>query len=399
MLDQPFYDDVHRWTFATKNSLSRVAGPIDSELLNYRRLIRGAHRFVIDDSMLSHLVHLSNTPEQHQFNYWSILARLPYDVMWVEWDQLERLRLSDALGKLSFPVIPEEVSQSHGLLLVRDLESTAKWAAYAFAKDSTGELFVNPLVMVFDPDGVWNNPLSDEGAVYELSDMAGMGVRAVSAMGQPPLHEALNFGHGLEFVALGYLGKDRVGHDAPNWAVNKIGVIEEPIWRKFRLQRQKRGVPHQVLVEPYVEQAHETRGLIRTVIALLALLNNVPKIINDVPAKQGYRSVKHNRVSYLDHHTVSLTLPKTRQLEYIQQRLRLGYGRYRRHDVRGFYRRVTNDRLGIRCHHIPTPESTSEHIICGRCGSQIRWVNEFQRGDASLGHVQKTYKLKAPHAD
>jgi hypothetical protein len=388
MLAEPFYDDVHQWTFRSKNSMTGIAGNVDHHLRQYRNLLRRSHRFVLDDSMLRHLVHLSNTPNLSQFNYWSLLARLPYDSLWVEWDQWVRLELAEELNKLGTKFDPTEVSQANGMLMVRDHTTPSTWCMYMFAKDSDHGVFINPLVLAYNPDG--HDVITDE-------DRAPV---TWGAMGKPALSEEFNLQPGLEYISLGYMADSGRQYSAPQWSLGKMGAVSEPIWRQWRHQflLTKGNNPKTLkwVNEPYLEQFTENRGIMRTMIAFLAMLNNVPHYTHPV-LRKGHRSVGMNRVPFLGHSHVTLKLPKRRQLEYIQMRMRQGYARHQRfHDVRGHYRRTVYDRSNIRCHHIPSVDSTSDNIRCGRCGHSIRWVETYLKGDINLGRVDRlSYTVKA----
>jgi hypothetical protein len=397
MLATPFYDDVHQWTFRSRNAMSRTAGNVDHHLRYYRNLIRKARRFVLDDSMVSHMVHLSNTPNLDQFNYWSLLARLPFDNMWVEWDQWERLKIAAQLNKLKDPFDPSEVAQANGMLLTRDPATPSTWLMYMFCKDSSKDVFINPLVFAYNPDG------------HEIIAEDQLAPTPWGVLGQRPLSEEINLGRGAEYSSLGYMTS--VGSNefsAPQWSFGKVGAVVEPIWRQWRQQGLSQSYQPALegnqsartflkhANEPFMEQLVENRGILRTMIAFLAMLNNVPHYTHPV-LRKGYRSVGMNRVPFLGHSNVILRLPKRRQLEYIQQRMRQGYARHQRfHDVRGHYRRTVYDRSNIRCHHIPSADSTSDNIRCGRCGHSIRWVETYLKGDINLGRVDRlSYTVKA----
>jgi len=62
--------------------------------------------------------------------------------------------------------------------------------------------------------------------------------------------------------------------------------------------------------------------------------------------------------------------------------------RRRAHQVRGHWRRDWRKPLLAGCEHV-----WNEEIFCTLCGGHKLWIDEHQRGDASLGFVMHDYEV------
>jgi hypothetical protein len=153
-------DDVHAMTFMRK--FPRVAKPIEpvglSVLRSHRMKLRSAERFVIDDDVTRLVCRLSH--EQRELESYAVLSRLPFDVMWIEYDHHVKVAEIHKLGvlsehrqgeKLDYKEIPGRV----GFLMYRDGgDTTTRWICHSFSWIDEYQLVVPGLVaVVFDPDG------------------------------------------------------------------------------------------------------------------------------------------------------------------------------------------------------------------------------------------------------
>lgn len=130
----------------------------------------------------------------------------------------------------------------------------------------------------------------------------------------------------------------------------------------------------------------ETSGQWRLIIALLALIN-----AQDFVERSSYRYgrnhiVRATVVPYLEHITVKLKLPR----HIVQDRLVRQYVEYiprRRHEVMGHWKQ-SRKRGDPNCDHAYI-DVTPSRQRCALCAHSRWWVNEHERGDASIGYVTK----------
>src|SRR3954462_7817669 len=98
MLKDLFADDVHRATYTHKVFKEEACAVV---LRQYRAALRAAQRIVLDDDAVRLACQLAS--DRGKMDLWSVLARLPYDKLWIEFDLAVKLREWERLGSLAKP--------------------------------------------------------------------------------------------------------------------------------------------------------------------------------------------------------------------------------------------------------------------------------------------------------
>ena len=124
-----------------------------------------------------------------------------------------------------------------------------------------------------------------------------------------------------------------------------------------------------------------------TLWGLLATLNDLPVTIENVIPSRGYVA-RGSYKKFLEHSTVSLTVPETKWRTLAARTAALT--RRRAHQVRGFWRADWRRPLSASCEH-----EFDDAMVCRRCGGHKIWIHEHQRGNASLGFVVHDYEVRA----
>jgi hypothetical protein len=123
--------------------------------------------------------------------------------------------------------------------------------------------------------------------------------------------------------------------------------------------------------------------------ALLATINDLPTRVTEVRPDRGYVARGSYR-RFSEHKIITLTVP-TRSYKRLAMRA-IAVARRRRHAVRGHWRLDFRHRLSPLCEH---EFSTDDNVMaCARCGGQRLWIEEHERGDATLGFVLHDYKVE-----
>lgn len=147
----------------------------------------------------------------------------------------------------------------------------------------------------------------------------------------------------------------------------------------------------------------ESRGDVRFLVTMLSLLNSVPiRAVARPHSGSKARMVGTKMVRYMDHSTIRINLSSTESVQrlykIVQQR-----AKQRRHEVRGFWR--TYQRGDFPCSRWPVDKHVwvpmhdgGPPVKCAHCDSWRVWVDEHERGDASLGWVRHDYEVTARHA-
>ena len=379
MLDHPYYDDVHFWTYTpVKNLYLNIRNPqtVERQMIQYRQWIRQARRFVIDDEMTKLVSDASTRIDKMPL--WIELSRLPFDVCWFEWDNHAKLKA--AQNRLAGPLDLDDTSQAHGYLMVRDQAHEARWVAFCFQnvkdKDGQNQIWPLPAAFVIDPEGIAEAPANGVFGMKRVSEEFG-------SRDQPGNKSWI--AEDREYASLGL--QDASGKmSIPDWARYRIAAVTEPLNRQFIRANQLEQARSKIeaggvtsMSKDLIEDSLlEQRGIARFLISLLAAINDIPMLYRGVDARSGHRTKRANKVQYLSHSVVSIKAPKTKPLDWFVKKLDAAHGRRRRHEVRGYWRRMIDRKT---------------KVATGR-----KWIEPHMRGDASLGFVTRTFIVE-PNRD
>lgn len=406
----PMMDDVHQFLFKgwkrSKNNES-----FQFHLRRYREALRRARRFVIDDDMVRLACHLAH--ESPKIGTWAVLARLPYDTIWIEHDLHTKLREFEHMGKLKNKFQQKQVSPRAGYLMQREPDST-RWIATEFAylgKDAEPdfnnpdsgswgmdmanmEIVPSPTVIVFDPEGTSFRQVTGstilKSPTYSLME------------GSVPLEGKLQVGDHLvdtkldpEFALVGMYEPSETGTVPravpPAWAQFKVAAVPEPLWAAHY----GAGGPekYKSFMALVAHDMQERAGLLRYLICLLGSMNDAPTGVRHVTGRKGERSVGPNRLKYFDHSVVTVNVPKSKAVKFVSRTLDKAATHAQRalHQVRGHYRVIEyGNKLPYVCRHVPLVMEDGVGF-CERCERMIRWIDDHERGDPRLGITEPSY--------
>ena len=385
----PLYEMVHEWSFQKWDRLIDLGHgdrkTAEFNATRYRTWLRQAHRFVFEPDFVETLVHLAR--DMRRLPLWVQLARLPYDHVWIEWSiGVENKAQKDTLV-LSYDEEIDGRDEPIGFLLVRDPRSQTKWMAIEFVIYD-GRPMPSMTAMIFDPEG---------SAIEPVRGAFGMPTLSVDPMLKGEIAPGTE---NAAFMIQRQPDSHRIGIPQADWYNHKIGVVVEPLWRgifstpRFKAEKGKNPVARHIETS-LIDEA----GTLRKLTTALAMLNDVPTLGRTETKRGGMRSIRLKQLPYLGHTSVTLNLPKranpVRTLQRYLNRAAVERAQMRAHEVRGHFRRISRKHKGMVCQH------AAMNIVdgigeCARCGEQVRWITPFQRGDASLGFVQKTdYRIKS----
>jgi len=333
-------------------------------VVEMRQAIIAARKFVLDDAMSSFLSDLSVTPFDANKHRLAELAdsmrhgaRIPYPRTWIEWNgQTFRSRMielghdkdivGDDMGN------PDDVPPRWGFLLEEHPQIPTAIMVWEFAEATDDSPF-----SVFATPWVWVYQTVDEPLPWKADIQNGM------------------FGHGVT-----------------NHYSEQVGIIfDEPIKEKFKVTvRNKRTqniraefITHKLVIE--------MAGVLRYLWAFLSTMNDVPTILSTVRPDKGYVARGAYR-KFLEHTTIRLNVPMTVDKIRLAKKL-VAAVRRRAHQVRGHWRvLVHGDALcEIGMHDWKVDDAKHNH--CLSCAAKRVWIDEHQRGDASLGFVTHQYSI------
>lgn len=412
--DLSLMDAVHAWTFQ-KKALGRglLPGTADVQLA-YRVKLRQAQRFVVDDDSVRLVCRLSH--ELDRLPHWALLARLPYDIVWFEFDLHVKVREFEVMHSLPAKFNPDEVAERIGYLMFRDTRSEDKitrWICHGFVS-AKGVASPEFLAYVYDPEGdarfptrgsqFWRQPTwslrPNAPRVPILIPSTNSGGSAVHT--ECDLELLLGGLFETKGKTGGYAGRmvdgdiyltdDEEPLAGPAWLTSRMAVIVDPWWDAHLAERLKTD-PDRFNQIMFIH-ARENRGHLRWIVTLLAAINGLPKDIQYHHARTGKHSVGMYQLPFFGSSTISIGIPRENRLIHARKLLNRESraAHRRRHSVIGHWRIVERGKLpaGIFCRHIPTLVEGSL-AVCERCGLLVRYIESFERGDATLGYVQHKY--------
>ncbi len=405
-IDLPLMDRLHTMTFAPKlmgRSLNAASRRI---LTSYRIKLRQAERFVIDDDAVKLVCRLSH--EQERLAGWSFLARLPYQVIWLEFNLHTKVREFEIMETLRRRFNPEEVSPVIGYLLYKDGHSNSRWIAHEF-KELMGEIVPGMIAFLFDPENqgiaavmgseTWNSPTLSRRPNFPRIPAT---VRAADlddrpAGGRADWTDTTKDGDILtevdpEFVLCGVFGQGGgTTLAAPEWFSSRGAAIVDPFWEHYLSERPVDSVNNLMAME-VMEQA----GVLRWLVTLFATINGLPRAVKPINSRPGRRTMGMNTVPYLQHSNLSITIPRDDRVVWARQHLdREAHGARRAwHRVIGHWRIIERGRAPRQmCRHEPVMVENGVGM-CNRCQLMIRWIEVPNgRGDPALGMIEHTYTI------
>lgn len=396
------YDDIHRWSFG-KPSESHVMVPapasgfpaLEQHLRGYRALIRRAERFYIDDDFLS--LALKTSRDIKKMERYVNLARLPFDEVWFEWDCHAKVRISHEDGTLAFPLDLDQVPPRAGFLLKCVDQDTGTWVGFEFADRVEGGKVMPPspfpVAWILAPEGPSVTAVRPPQNLQTLANVFGESA----------------FPKGVETIGIGAMaerGSERFVYTP--WVENRVNICVEPMTLTAYqevIRRAEQSHRRDIVQDTFRATTHgilysiqEEAGIIRFLIAVLAMLNNAPNVKVIHAASPGVRMKGMHKVPYLGHNTIHLELPKRKPVVHLHRILGKASEdrrRNRAHKVRGHFRQIEyGKKLPFKCDHEPTMVENGVGI-CLRCERMIRWIDPQVRGDSSLGWVNHDYVLEA----
>ena len=386
MLDQPFMDEVHRFTY---KGMRKERHNKDHHLVlsRLRQSLRSAQRMVIDDDTVRLICRISH--DREKFPLWAILARLPFDTLWIEFDLHEKVKEFERMGTLHSRVDLSIVSRPVGYLLQKDLDTSTRWIAHEFV-DADGknvQVTTQPCFFVFDPNGSDLQPVRGSTLWGKTTLSRDPDFPRLPLKGKCENGETIDCEADPEFSYAGAFTLEENSIHPDDWANDKIGACLCPVWTSV--------MPKKRLIRFAMEDALERAGTLRWLMILLATINSVPNNIRSMHGRKGHMQVPGAPpLSYFSHKVITLTVPKRNTIRYVSDALtREATGRHNKwHKVIGHWRHIEYGRkLPYFCKHEPS-RVEGDIAWCERCERKLRWITlPNGRGSAALGYIDHSY--------
>ena len=370
-------------------------------LMAYRKAMRFAHRFVLDKEFVEYATELSSTVTPEKLLSRLGFATLPYETTWIEFDLHAKVRTMRRIHGLGG--MPSGVGPRMGVLLERVNDTVATVTMVAdggkiVSPNLTGYVYsTDERTLRFDQ---MFNGLTPFDAAYRSDRLKKMPLFA-DVMSDP---ESAGLLQRVSHGALWGFGDSSGVLSTTREMIDHIRIPEflmrhgELAFSRFydffenadRTRLAKMGNVSKVISDEITEFS----GMMRWLVIVLAMLNEVPTRSQFVQPQHTMRAGLTRRVAAFDYHMLTLRLPKTRPVPYLERKLSNVERRHKAHEVRQHWRTYLHDQHCATYEHVWEYDHENGYALCGRCMGYRRRIPEHVRGDASLGWTHKDYSIK-----
>lgn len=370
-------------------------------LNHYRQSMRQAHRFELDNDFTQYATEVSNRTLPEKLLYRLQFATLPYETTWIEFNLRVKVRTMRMFH--GHDDMPQGLGDRMGILLKRvdDTMATVEMVGEGVAAPDTtapclhGYIFsLNERPLTFQRKYNGLTPMSMQQRADFLS-----GHPYWSDLGTPEAREVINnvsrgalwgYGQGSGIIE----GRDVKTLRIPKLLEQHGECAFSPFYDFF----EESGRMNQRIMEKMstamTNEIAEFAGMMRWVVTVLAMLN-------EVPTRSEYRKPQHavragltRRLPAFDYHRITLQLPKTKPIPYLERHLANVERKHRAHMVREHWRTYLVEKPCGREEHAWEYDYENGYRLCGKCLSQSSLIHEHKRGDESLGWVHHEYSVK-----
>ena len=389
-----------------------AAKKFDAMMMQYRDDMRRAHRFVLDNDFTRYATDLSNrcTPEKLLARLQ--LATLPYEVTWIEFDLWTKLRVMREFHGLDPNNCDyHNTSRKMGMLVHRINETDAlceivnRWGM----NDIVGPNLLGYLFSTRERE--WGAekyfgcmPLSVIGLKAAEQGEASKAAKAlgISAEEQLQLHAI-----GQQVTGGSMWGFTTGGSSTFVTKFAQLKSLRTPEFLR-RHGDAAFGRMYYALDEALTQSGYKTEpidhtaqielaeftGSMRWLVIVLAMLNEVPVQAQLVQPSHQLKAGLTKRIRAMDYHRLTLRLPKTKPVPYLERKLANIERHNRAHEVRQHWRTYLHDEHCRIEEHEWEYDHNEGYALCGKCMAYRRRIPEHVRGDPNLGWVRKDYIVK-----
>lgn len=376
----------------------------------YNRAIKSARPFSLDDAAVEMIAEMSSGKNFKRMTpVYREMARLPFPIMWIEFDfmVLHRYRWSPGT---TFPP-GTDIDE-----IMKDIDSPewngegsrTQWgkpSRYGFLLDdlamAPGSFRVTTFGLMASPPGVEGYDPVPKAHVFPLVSNVTTNHIEKPIIFQPHPNttpqEFIDMTNQInaESIAPGMLwGMDR-DVTKENWQESPMfgtsGLEVEPLFMMHAIEKRSHhenignavATAHAMLFSA----AHEMKGDLRFIVAALALLNHVPVTFR--PFRPKGQLLTHSQMKpFMASSVVTVQVPNPRRaLKFVDEQIKSAHhhSRHRRHEVRGHWRYSDKEHS----------EKWERAFDPERKRFRYRlWIAHHERGDAALGFVRQFYSVE-----
>jgi hypothetical protein len=370
---------------------------------NYRHILHRVHPFKLDPKALRVAIELSMEGPEKMADRLE-LARLPFPEVWIEFDLHEKLYIGNQLGISPLPA--EDTPSRIGYLLQEDPGDPLRWTVITWVSVDSIRQPVHKPHRDEMLTSVSMNAWMIDTAKRAIPERIGM----VNGVQREMLENAITFNvKGGDYTSedtwrsFAHLGwgygssledaEDKADID-PMRVLGQFPMLRNSInvgWEP--LSYQIRPVAASKIDRQFTNSCVESRGDVRTIVSILALINEVPIIETPTEQKGSFRGPGGVIRKYLTNKTVTINIPAKKPINQVRRILAKASKSHKaRHEVRGHWRTIVHKSDHWRKKENPDGTIVDEFIAAGQL--ERVWVTSHERGDAAYGYVKHDYKVE-----
>ncbi len=366
--------EFYKTSFKIDPILAAAKTPIQKEMVKYRDDVTKAVKFTLGDDAMYHIV-VRGTQDHTKLPERVPLACLPYETVWLEYDNHTRIRAQHSIGTSDLP--DERTPRRAGFLLRRAYDRPTAWNATKVFDPRSGMNGLSALVYMFDAES--DRPIEVLGAYSNIAERA---------------------------LRYGYPGNDldelKRALNCPLWGYSQITSHTAMLEKLFNHASYSFEPAYLSLMEAMVqtgkwttkttekiltEAVTENAGDMRFLTTALALINEVPVTYTD-DTRQGSFLAGGRPRKFFSNSIITLNVPamKRRSVMQFLDRAAAKAAKRKRHRVRGHWRTADKPRGALWEMYVDRETGQARYR---------RWIEHHLRGDASMGWVNQEYNVKA----
>ena len=392
---------VPKWYSKNRAWLKR-AEPV---MARYRDEVRHAHRFELDNDFNRLATQVSSTTPAEKLLARLQYATLPYDLTWIEFDLRVKVREMRRMhGIEHIPFNYADCSDKLGLLLHRLSDTDFVCQVICEIGNIKEHITIPSVLAYFVTTGEHDWGQRDGGP----SGCTPFGLNEAIASTNNPDDRALLNSRGaiIAKAALwGYAQKGDAG------MLNSIEGLSKLTIPSFLMRHGEMGFSRfhravqggldirdpkaqEIMTNLMAREATEFAGMCRWVVTVLSMLNEVPVVPRYQAPSGTIRIGLTQRRKLLDYHRVTLRLPKSDPIKWVERQFRNSTRKHRAHEVRAHWRTYVYEQSCRMAEHDWQYDHNEGFGVCSKCKSYRRLIHEHVRGDPNLGWVRKDYVVK-----
>lgn len=390
----------------------RARKRIEEVMMRYRIDMKHANRFMLDDDFTRYATHMANAQPEKVLSRLQY-ATLPYEQTWIEFDLHVKVDTIRQLHKVEQKGY-EGIARRMGFLLQRISDTEAVCTLVSDVSDvDPNDGAVIPHIVCYFFSLNEHNFLLDNRSFFGCNPVQ---INEEPGLMQPEYHITASFRHDpdLETDHLGkaslwgYTGAQAplpprspyLNHGdisslrTPSFLMRHGDIGFSRMFDPYRMIFEERGQQKKLNLLILAEM-REFIGQVRWLVTVLAMLNQVPVYAEHVVRSHQMKVGQFKKHVTSDYHKVTLRLPKTKPLPYLERHIRgPSERRHRAHEVRAHWRTYLHaEHCGMEDHDW-TYDYDDGYRLCGKCMAYGRLIHEHVRGNAELGWVRKDYVIK-----